>query len=135
MVRIMKRNNSFLKAAAFCLLLIGIGGIAGAVETGTSPVNAVVVFLIGCLAMAAYMKEESISCWKEKTYGKEKVMSGFEKEELQTRIKGMAPEEQAAAAKTLPDSILFEELCRRYTDLREKVDNINRVMEEENGRG
>lgn len=125
----------FLKATAFLLSVIGIGGIVGAIETGTSPVNAVVVFLIGCLVMAAYIKAESVSCWKEKTYGKEKVMSGFEKEELQTRIKGMAPEEQAVAVKTLPDSILLEELCRRYADLREKVDNISRVMEEENGRG
>lgn len=55
-----------LRSVAFLLMLIGIGGITGAIETGTSPVNAVAVFLTGCLMMAAYIKAESISCWKEK---------------------------------------------------------------------
>lgn len=43
-------------------------------------------------------------------------MSGFEKEELQTRTKGMTPEEQTVVAGTLPDNILLGELCRRYID-------------------
>lgn len=45
-----------LKTAAFCLPLIGLGGIAGAVETGTSPVNAIIVFCAGCLVMLLYVK-------------------------------------------------------------------------------
>ena len=49
-----------LKTAAFCLLMVGIGGIAGAVETGTSPVNATGVFLAGCAAMAAYARLDSV---------------------------------------------------------------------------
>lgn len=45
-----------LKIAAFWLPVAGIGGIAGAIETGTSPVNAIAVFLIGCVTMAAYAR-------------------------------------------------------------------------------
>lgn len=55
-------------------------------------------------------------------------MSGFEKEELQTRAKGMTLEEQRVVAGTLPDNVLMEELCIRYTDLREKVDSISRAI-------
>lgn len=105
----------FLKTAAFCSLVIGIGGIAGAIERGTSPVNAIVVFLVGCLMMAVYIKAESISCWKKKTYGKEKVMSGFEKEELQIRTRGMTLEEQAVVAGSLKDEVLWNELHQRFT--------------------
>ncbi len=49
-----------LKTAAFWLPVIGIGGIAGAIETGTSPVNAVAAFLIGCVLMTAYAKLDSV---------------------------------------------------------------------------
>ena len=49
-----------LKTAAFWLPVIGIGGIAGAIETGASPVNATVVFFTGCMAMAVYAKADSL---------------------------------------------------------------------------
>lgn len=49
-----------LKTAAFCLLMVGVGGIAGAIETGTSPVNATVMFFAGCMAMAVYAKADSL---------------------------------------------------------------------------
>lgn len=49
-----------LKIAAFWLPVIGIGGIVGAIETGTSPVKAIVVFLIGCLVMAVYARLDSV---------------------------------------------------------------------------
>ena len=41
--------------------------------------------------------------------------------------------EKTLVAKTLPDSILLEELCRRHMELREKVDNISRAVEEKGG--
>lgn len=56
----------FLKIAAFWLPVIGIGGIVGAIETGTSPVNAIVVFLIGCLVMAVYVKLDSVRYRRDK---------------------------------------------------------------------
>ena len=56
----------FLKTAAFCLSMIGIGGIVGAIETDTSPVNATVVFLIGCILMAVYAKSDSLKYRRDK---------------------------------------------------------------------
>lgn len=55
-----------LKIAAFWLPVIGIGGIVGAIETGTSPVNAIVVFLIGCLVMAVYARLDSMRYRRDK---------------------------------------------------------------------
>lgn len=55
-----------LKIAAFWLPVIGIGGIVGAIETGTSPVIAVVAFLIGCVVMMQYIKLDKAVCWKDK---------------------------------------------------------------------
>lgn len=55
-----------LKIAAFWLPVIGIGGIVGAIETGTSPVNAIVVFLIGCLVMAVYARLDSVRYRRDK---------------------------------------------------------------------
>lgn len=49
---------TILKIFAFCMPLIGLCGIAGAVETGTSPVNASILFLVGCFVMAAYIRQE-----------------------------------------------------------------------------
>ncbi len=49
-----------LKIAAFWMPVMGIGGIIGAVETGTSPVNAVIVFLAGCILLALYSYLDSI---------------------------------------------------------------------------
>ncbi len=43
---------SILKDAALWMSVIGIGGIAGAIETRTSPMNAVVVLAAGCAAGA-----------------------------------------------------------------------------------
>lgn len=56
-----------LKVAAFWLPVIGIGGITGAIETGTSPVNAAIVFLIGCAVMAVYIRLDDVQyrCDKE----------------------------------------------------------------------
>ncbi|GFI69948.1 hypothetical protein IMSAG249_01773 [Lachnospiraceae bacterium] len=45
-----------LKTVALWTLITGIGGIAGAIETGTSPVNAAVSFLTGCLLAAVCSK-------------------------------------------------------------------------------
>ena len=55
-----------LKVAAFWLPVIGIGGIAGAIETGTSPVNATVVFFTGCILMAVYAKADSLKYRRDK---------------------------------------------------------------------
>lgn len=55
-----------LKIAAFWMPVAGIGGIVGAIETGTSPVNAVAVFLIGCMVMAVYVKLDSIRYRRDK---------------------------------------------------------------------
>lgn len=49
-----------LKIAAFWLPVAGIGGIIGAIETGTSPMKAIIVFLIGCLVMAVYARLDSV---------------------------------------------------------------------------
>ncbi len=55
-------------------------------------------------------------------------MSGFEKEELQLRIKGMTLEEQKLVAETLPDEVIFEEMTRRYINMREMVRGIGNVI-------
>lgn len=66
--------RGILKTAAFLLPLIGLGGIAGAAETGTSPVNSVIVFCAGCLVMLLYVKLDKGVCWKDEpaTRGKER---------------------------------------------------------------
>ncbi|MBD5473636.1 MAG: hypothetical protein HDR20_12325 [Lachnospiraceae bacterium] len=56
----------FLKIAAFWLPVIGIGSIVGAIETGTSPAKAIVVFLIGCLVMAVYVRLDSMRYRRDK---------------------------------------------------------------------
>lgn len=55
-----------LKIAAFWLPVIGIGAIAGAIETGTSPVNAMIIFLAGCFLLALYSRLDSIRYRKDK---------------------------------------------------------------------
>ncbi|EOS75701.1 hypothetical protein C819_02263 [Lachnospiraceae bacterium 10-1] len=55
-------------------------------------------------------------------------MSGFEKEELQLRMQGMALEEQKLVAETLPDEVIFEEMTRRYINMREMVRGIGNVI-------
>ncbi len=55
-------------------------------------------------------------------------MSGFEKEELQLRMQGMALEEQKLVAETLPDEVIFEEMTRRYINVREMVRGIGNVI-------
>lgn len=48
-----------LKTVALWTLITGTGGIAGAIETETSPVNAAVSFLAGCLLAAVYHRLEN----------------------------------------------------------------------------
>lgn len=55
-----------LKIAACWLPVIGIGAVIGAIETGTSPVNAVIVFLTGCLMMALYVRLDRIRFRRDK---------------------------------------------------------------------
>ncbi|MCX4350347.1 MAG: hypothetical protein OSJ60_01805 [Lachnospiraceae bacterium] len=55
-------------------------------------------------------------------------MSGFEKEELQLRMQGMVLEEQKLVAETLPDEVIFEEMTRRYINMREMVRGIGNVI-------
>ena len=115
-----------LKALAFVLPLIGLSGIAGAIETGTSPMNAVMVFLTGCLVMAAYIRQEGWDVIIGKIEGKEEAMSGLEREELTTRIKGMTLEEKCSVAKALPDDVLWEEMRRRFDERSAQVENVRR---------
>jgi len=60
---------TILKTIAFCMPLIGLCGIVGAAETGTSPVNASILFLAGCLVMATYIRLMGLDAIME---GKEK---------------------------------------------------------------
>ncbi len=55
-------------------------------------------------------------------------MSEFEKEELYTRLAGMAEEEQKIAAQTLPDKVLWSEIYRRYTERGEKVKRVQETV-------
>lgn len=55
-------------------------------------------------------------------------MSGFEKEELQLRIKGMTLEEQKLVAETLPDEVIFREMIRKYINMYEMVQGIGSVF-------
>lgn len=55
-------------------------------------------------------------------------MSGFEKEELQSRMQGMTPEEQALAVRTLPDEVILEEMTRRYINMRDTVNSISHTI-------
>lgn len=55
-----------LKIAAFWMPVMGIGGLIGAIETGTSPVNAVIVLLIGCILFALYYRLDSIRYRRDK---------------------------------------------------------------------
>lgn len=55
-----------LKVAAFWLPMIGIGAVVGAIETGTSPVNAAIVFLAGCFLLALYSRLNSLRCRRDK---------------------------------------------------------------------
>lgn len=134
-VKIMERNVKggvmvLLKIAAFWMPVAGIGGIVGAIETGTSPVNATIVFLMGCTVFSIYIKAENIPCrGKKKSCRKERKMSGLEKDELQIRMRGMTVEEKTLVAKTLPDNVLWDELHRRYfsksTELEVVRDMVN----------
>ncbi len=55
-------------------------------------------------------------------------MSGFEKEELQLRIKGMTLEEQKLVAEALPGEVIFEEMIRKYINMHEMVQGIGSVI-------
>ena len=56
-------------------------------------------------------------------------MRGFEKEELQARVQGMTKEEQALVAGILPDKIIWDEMYKRFVDLRGQVDDIGRRIQ------
>lgn len=119
-----------LKTAAFLLPLIGLGGIAGAVETGTSPVNSLIVFCAGCLVMLLYIKLDKAVCWEDGPAArrKEETMSGFEIEELTARIKGMTLDEQRVAARSLQDNVLWGELQGRFTAMSAQLNNIRKEV-------
>lgn len=53
-------------------------------------------------------------------------MSGIEKEELATRIKGMTVDEQVIVAGNLPSDILWDELRGRYTIMLTQTENVRR---------
>ena len=55
-----------LKIAAFWMPVMGIGGLLGAIETGTSPVNAVIIFLAGCFLLALYSRLDRQRCRRDK---------------------------------------------------------------------
>lgn len=57
-------------------------------------------------------------------------MSGFEKEELATRIRGTTREEQLIIARELNDDILWDELRRRYMIQNAKVKDIEEAIKE-----
>lgn len=57
-------------------------------------------------------------------------MSGFEREELQARMNGTTKEEKQLIAATLPDEILLEELCVRFTDMKQMLNNISKTVKE-----
>lgn len=105
---------AILKAAAFLLTLTGIGGIVGAVETGTSPVNAVVVFMAGCIAMAAYIKAEGIPYREKKIYGKEGA-------EMQSPLANSAEELKELCQ---PVITYLEKYCDPYTEVHISMDGI-----------
>lgn len=56
-------------------------------------------------------------------------MSGFEKEELQSRMQGMTPEEQELVVKTLPDEVILGEMTRRYINMRDTVNSISQAVQ------
>lgn len=55
-----------LKIAAFWMPVMGIGGLVGAIETETSPVNAAIVLLNGCILFALYYRLDSIRYRRDK---------------------------------------------------------------------
>ena len=114
------------KTLAFVLPVIGLSGIAGAIETGTSPMNAVMVFAVGCLVMAAYIRQEGWDVIIGKIEGKEEAMSGLEREELTSRTNGMTLEEMCTVAGLLPDDVLWGEMRRRFDERSAQVENVRR---------
>ena len=57
-------------------------------------------------------------------------MSGLEREELQARMQGMTREEQAQAAGALPDEVIWNEIHKRFAELRSQVDDIRSRRQE-----
>lgn len=55
-------------------------------------------------------------------------MSGLEREELETVIKGMSREQQETTAAFLPDDIILQEVCARYTDMQQKLHNLGQAF-------
>ena len=117
---------TILKTAAFCMPLVGLCGIVGAIETGTSPVNASVLFFSGCFVMAAYMKLTGWDVIIGKIEGKEEAMSGLEREELTSRTQGMTLDEMCTVAGLLQDDVLWKEMRRRFDERSTQVENVRR---------
>lgn len=57
-------------------------------------------------------------------------MSGLEKQELVIRVQGMTEEEKRLIAKTLPDEIILTELCVRFGNMKQMLNNISRAVKE-----
>lgn len=60
-------KNKLLKYAACTFTLVGIGGIAGAIESGTSPIIATILTLTGvaCMILLAADEEKKVEQEKE----------------------------------------------------------------------
>lgn len=61
-------------------------------------------------------------------------MSGLEREELEAVIKGMSREQQEATATFLPDDIILQEVCIRYTGMQQKLHNLGQAFIGQEGR-
>lgn len=61
-------------------------------------------------------------------------MSGLEREELETVIRGMSREQQEATAAFLPDDIILQEICARYTGMQQKLNNVGQAFVGQEGR-
>lgn len=57
-------------------------------------------------------------------------MGGLEKEELRTMVQGATREEQQLIAETLPDEMLLEELCSRFSKMKQMLNSISRAVKE-----
>lgn len=70
-------------------------------------------------------------CRRKKKARKEgNDLSGFEREELKTRMLGTTKEEKQIIAATLPDEILMEELCVRYIKMVRMLKKITKTVKE-----
>ena len=59
------KNRRIMKNAGFVCILVGISGIAGAIELGTGLVKSVIVFVCGVIILTQICKEEGKVSEKE----------------------------------------------------------------------